>query len=68
MGYSSFQLDYVGIVCSIQMFSFIHFHLIPFRFLVPLCGIVIGHLYFFLVFKYPQDFGGPHLLQTPSFL
>ncbi|CAF3618697.1 unnamed protein product, partial [Rotaria sp. Silwood2] len=33
-----------------------------------LCGIVIGHLYFFLVFKYPQDFGGPRLIQTPSFL
>jgi derlin-1 len=37
-------------------------------FLTQLCGIVIGHLYFFLVFKYPQDFGGPRLLQTPSFL
>ncbi|CAF0964187.1 unnamed protein product [Adineta steineri] len=35
---------------------------------VPLCGIIVGHLYFFLVFKYPQDFGGAHLLQTPSFL
>jgi Derlin-1 len=39
-----------------------------FRLLVQLCGIVVGHLYFFLVFKYPQDFGGPHLLKTPSFL
>ena len=44
--------------------------LIPFdvSFLVQLCGIVVGHLYFFLVFKYPQDFGGAHYLQTPSFL
>jgi len=39
-----------------------------FRFLVQLCGIVVGHLYFFLVFKYPQDFGGARLLQTPNFL
>jgi len=37
-------------------------------FLIQLCGIVIGHLYFFLVFKYPQDFGGARLLETPSFL
>jgi len=33
-----------------------------------LCGILIGHLYFFLMFKYPQDFGGPSLLSTPDFL
>ena len=38
------------------------------RFLVQLCGIIVGHLYFFLVFKYPQDFGGAQLLKTPSFL
>lgn len=37
-------------------------------FLVQLCGILVGHLYFFLVFKYPQDFGGARLLNTPSFL
>ncbi|CAF0821509.1 unnamed protein product [Adineta steineri] len=37
-------------------------------FLTQLCGIVVGHLYFFLVFKYPQDFGGARFLQTPSFL
>ncbi|CAF0733771.1 unnamed protein product [Adineta steineri] len=33
-----------------------------------LCGIVIGHLYYFLVFKYPQDFDGVRLLNTPKFL
>ncbi|CAF3884430.1 unnamed protein product [Adineta steineri] len=32
------------------------------------CGIVIGHLYYFLVFKYPRDFDGVRLLQTPKFL
>ncbi|XP_044263855.1 derlin-1 [Tribolium madens] len=31
-----------------------------------LIGILIGHLYFFLMFKYPQELGGPALLQTPS--
>ena len=35
---------------------------------MELIGIVIGHLYFFLMFKYPQDFGGPSLLSTPEFL
>ena len=39
-----------------------------FSLLVQLSGIVVGHLYYFLVFKYPQDFGGAYLLQTPSFL
>lgn len=33
-----------------------------------LLGIFVGHLYFFLMFKYPQDFGGYQLLHTPGFL
>lgn len=33
-----------------------------------LLGIIVGHLYFFLMFKYPQDFGGVRLLHTPQFL
>lgn len=33
-----------------------------------LFGIFVGHLYFFLMFKYPQDFGGQTLLSTPQFL
>ena len=36
--------------------------------LMQLSGILIGHLYYFLMFKYPQDFGGPSLLSTPQFL
>ncbi|XP_045595944.1 derlin-1 [Procambarus clarkii] len=36
--------------------------------LMELVGILIGHLYFFLMFKYPEDFGGRKLLQTPQFL
>ncbi len=39
-----------------------------FSLLVQLCGIIVGHLYYFLVFKYPQDFDGVNFLQTPSFL
>ena len=35
---------------------------------MELIGILIGHLYFFLMFTYPQDFGGPSLLSTPQFL
>lgn len=31
-------------------------------------GIVVGHLYFFLKFKYPQELGGPSYLETPAFL
>ncbi|XP_060531352.1 derlin-1 [Cylas formicarius] len=35
---------------------------------MELVGILVGHLYFFLAFKYPQELGGPSLLQTPAFL
>lgn len=35
---------------------------------MELIGIFVGHLYFFLTFKYPQEMGGPALLSTPSFL
>nr|KAG5713086.1 hypothetical protein BaRGS_021880 [Batillaria attramentaria] len=36
--------------------------------MMELFGIVVGHLYFFLMFKYPQDFGGARLLSVPSIL
>ena len=39
-----------------------------FRGLMELVGIVVGHIYFFLMFKYPQDFGGVRLLNTPQIL
>lgn len=35
---------------------------------VELLGIAVGHVYFFLMFKYPQDFNGVQLLQTPQIL
>ncbi|XP_028176885.1 derlin-1 [Ostrinia nubilalis] len=35
---------------------------------MELVGILIGHLSFFLQFKYPQEFGGPAILTPPAFL
>ncbi|XP_032219163.2 derlin-1-like [Nematostella vectensis] len=34
---------------------------------MELIGIFVGHVYFFLMFKYPQDFGGTRFISTPSF-
>lgn len=36
--------------------------------MMELIGILVGHLYFFLKFKYPQEYDGPELLQTPRFI
>ncbi|EJW83128.1 derlin-1 [Wuchereria bancrofti] len=33
-----------------------------------LIGILVGHAYYFITFKYPQDFGGRAFLQTPQIL
>ena len=38
------------------------------RGVMELIGIFVGHLYFFLMFKYPQDFGGRRFLTTPAIL
>jgi len=35
---------------------------------IELLGIAVGHLYFFLMFKYPQDYSGAQLLNTPDIL
>ncbi|CAH0550061.1 unnamed protein product [Brassicogethes aeneus] len=35
---------------------------------MELIGILVGHVYFFLKFKYPQELEGPTLLETPAFL
>ncbi|XP_061631534.1 derlin-1 [Phyllopteryx taeniolatus] len=37
-------------------------------FVNELIGNLVGHLYFFLMFKYPMDLGGRALLSTPQFL
>ncbi|XP_023726227.1 derlin-1 [Cryptotermes secundus] len=36
--------------------------------ILELVGILVGHLYFFLMFKYPLELGGPALLSTPSII
>jgi len=33
-----------------------------------LMGIVIGHLYYFMKYQYPQQYGGAPLISTPGFL
>ena len=38
------------------------------QFIMELLGIVVGHIYFFLKFKYPVEFGGRDFLQTPQFI
>ena len=48
--------------CSTDVICF------PCRGIMELIGIFVGHLYFFLMFKYPQDFGGQRFLSTPSIL
>lgn len=37
-------------------------------FVNELTGNLVGHLYFFLMFKYPMDLGGRCFLSTPEFL
>lgn len=36
--------------------------------LFAVVGILVGHLYFFLKFTYPQELGGSEFLQTPNFI
>lgn len=36
--------------------------------MIELIGIFVGHVYYFLKFRYAQDFGGPDILKTPQWL
>ncbi|XP_054274176.1 derlin-1-like [Macrosteles quadrilineatus] len=36
--------------------------------MMELVGIVVGHVYFFLKYKYPQELGGQEFITTPSIL
>nr|ACI66850.1 Derlin-1 [Salmo salar] len=36
--------------------------------LMTLIGIVVGHIYFFLAYKYPIEFGGRDFIVTPEFI
>ena len=38
------------------------------RMVNELIGNLVGHLYFFLMFKYPMDLGGRAFLFVPEFL
>lgn len=42
--------------------------LLLYRVINELIGNLVGHLYFFLMFKYPMDLGGRNFLSTPQFL
>ncbi|XP_065913746.1 derlin-1-like [Dysidea avara] len=33
-----------------------------------LIGILVGHLYYFLKYRYPEEYGGRELLHTPEIL
>ena len=41
---------------------------LPHSWVSMLMGIVVGHLYFFLTMKYPQEYGGRQFLSTPQIL
>ncbi|CAI8052819.1 Derlin-1 [Geodia barretti] len=47
---------------------FLFFFILGADWVAMLLGIVVGHLYFFLTMKYPQEFGGRKLISTPQFL
>lgn len=36
--------------------------------MAELIGILVGHSYYFVMFKYPQDFGGRTFFTTPQIL
>ncbi|BET00338.1 Der1-like family [Nesidiocoris tenuis] len=35
---------------------------------MELVGIIVGHLYYFLMYTYPREMGGPTLISTPQFI
>ena len=35
---------------------------------MELIGIFVGHMFYFLKYKYPIDFGGTSFLETPQIL
>jgi derlin-1 len=47
---------------------FLFFFILGANWPILLLGILVGHLYFFIMYKYPQDFGGNTLLNVPQFL
>jgi len=37
-----------------------------FRGMAELIGILVGHLYFFMKYQYPEQYGGAPMLTTPQ--
>ena len=55
-------LNWVVVSCFFVMLDHLS------RMVNELVGNLVGHLYFFLMFKYPMDLGGRAFLNVPEFL
>ena len=64
----AFLQVFMVVGCQILLHPSVMLHVFFFSGIMELIGIFVGHLYFFLMFKYPQDFGGQRFLSTPSIL
>ncbi len=53
---------------ELKFFSISLFFFIILSGLNELIGIAVGHLYFFIKFKYPNDLNGIEILKTPAFM
>jgi len=51
-------------LCKDGIFIFIFVH----SGVNELIGILVGHLYYFLKYRYPEEYGGRELLHTPEIL
>ena len=57
---------YAVIVCSLGCLVIFYFHV--HSGVNELIGILVGHLYYFLKYRYPEEYGGRELLHTPEIL
>lgn len=63
-----------GLLLTTGYVSLDHLHVLKLiglfvcRVINELIGNLVGHLYFFLMFRYPMDLGGRNFLSTPQFL
>ena len=51
-------------LCHLFMFVMLYLY----RGVNELIGILVGHLYYFLKYRYPEEYGGRELIHTPEFL
>ncbi|KAK0426565.1 hypothetical protein QR680_009774 [Steinernema hermaphroditum] len=59
---------YVWCQLNKDMIMLVLFNMILGGSMVELAGVVVGHIYYFLMYSYPQEFGGASLIKTPQFL